>query len=805
MTEKISERVGGNSGMPLYKKVIVGLWILALLIIVGVFSALFAISRGWLGELPPISDLQNPINKYASRVYSDDGYLLGTWSYASENRVMVTYDSLPDNLIKALVATEDVRFYDHSGIDLKALARAVVKRGLMGKKSAGGGSTITQQLAKQLYSDVARDAKQRMMQKPIEWFIAVELERYYTKEEILTMYLNYFDFLNNAVGIKNAAMTYFGKSQKDLTLTECATLVGMCKNPSYFNPRRFNERSRERRNVVLSQMCKAGYITQAQCDSASMEELDMTKFHVLDHKDGYAPYFREYLRRVIMASKPERSDYASWQGQKFHDDSLAWETDPLYGWCNKNRKKDGSTYNIYTDGLKIYTTIDSRMQRYAEQAEFEHVARYLQPAFDKEKKGSSIAPYSGLTKAQVDKILRRAMRQSERYRVMKESGCSDDEIEEAFNIKIPMTVFTYDGEKEVEMSPLDSIRYYKSFLRTAMMAMDAHTGAVKAYVGGLNYKYFQYDNVLGGGRRQVGSTMKPFLYSFAVENGWSPCDELLNTQPSYPIGNDSTNMWTPRNDSKSRYGEMVTLAWGLSQSNNWIAARLMHELGNPNAFVRFLHEQLGLENQDIYPAESICLGPCDISVGEMVSAYTMFANKGSRYLPLLVTRIEDSDGNILATFNPRVKSAISAESCYKMIYMLRKVIDGGTGGRLRYQSYPYKFTADICGKTGTTNSNADAWFMGVVPKLVVGCWVGGDDRDIHFGSMTYGQGASAALPIYGLFMKKVFEDKSLGISQDQTFDIPSDFQFCGDELEGLVSAPLNDDFEAEDGIDSSFR
>ena len=804
----MADKIGGetisttNQSSSVLKKIIIGLWIGVVVILIATYSALYAISQGWLGELPPISDLQNPINKYASRIYSDDGQILGTWSYASENRVMVTYDSLPDNLVKALVATEDVRFYDHSGIDLKALGRAIIKRGIFGHKSAGGGSTITQQLAKQLYSDVARDAKQRIMQKPIEWFIAVELERYYTKEEIITMYLNYFDFLNNAVGIKNAAKTYFGKNPKDLTLNECATLVGMCKNPSLYNPKRFNERSRERRNVVLSQMYKAGYISKEQMDSASVEEMDMSNFHVLDHKDGLAPYFREYLRRVLTAKKPERGDYASWQNQQFHDDSLAWETNPLYGWCNKNRKKDGSNYNIYTDGLKIYTTLDSRMQRYAEKAAFEHVAQYLQPKFDNEKKGSSIAPYSGLTRAQVDKLLHRAMKQSERYRVMKESGCTEEEIEETFNLKVPMTIFTYDGEKDVEMTPFDSIRYYKHFLRTAMMAMDPHSGAVKAYVGGLNYKYFQYDNVLGGGRRQVGSTMKPFLYAFAMENGFSPCDEAPNVQQTYT---DGTQEWTPRNDSRTRYGEMVSLAWGLSQSNNWIAAWLMNELGNPRAFVRFLHEQIGLENQDIFPAMSICLGPCDISVGEMVSAYTMFANKGSRYLPLLVTRIEDADGNIIATFNPRVKSAISAEACYKMIYMLRKVIDGGTGGRLRYQSYPYKFTADICGKTGTTNSNADAWFMGVVPKLVVGCWVGGDDRDIHFNNMSYGQGASAALPIFGKFMQKVFNDKALGISQEDKFDIPANFQFCEDELSGLENAPISDDFTAEDGIDSSFK
>ena len=802
--ETIQSKSGSETeGLPLYKKIIIAMWAVLFLFLISMSVALYGISQGWLGELPSTQDMMDPINKSASRVYTDDGMELCSWGYSQDNRVMVPYDSLPENLIKALVATEDVRFYEHSGIDLKALGRAIIKRGVLGQKSAGGGSTITQQLAKQLYSDVAKDASQRVMQKPIEWFIAIELERYYTKEEIISMYLNKFDFLNNAVGIRNAARTYFSKEPHELSLTECATLVGMCKNPSYFNPRRFNERSRERRNVVLAQMEKAGYITEEEMLAAQQEELSMAKFHILDHNDGYAPYFRELLRQMLMAKKPDRNDYPSWKRQKFYDDSLAWETNPLYGWCNKNKKKDGTNYNIYTDGLKIYTTLDSRMQRYAEKAVYDHVAKELQPLFDKEKKGSSIAPYSGLTKAKVKELLWKQAKQSERYRVMKADGCTDEEIEEAFyNIKVPMTVFSYEGEKEVEMTPIDSIRYYKSFLRTAMMAMDPRTGAVKAYVGGLNFKHFQFDNIMGEGRRQVGSTMKPFLYSFAMENGYTPCYEFLNTAPTYDDG--VTPPWTPRNDSHTREGEMVTLAWGLAQSNNWIAARLMIDLNNPRAFTKFLHENIGITNQAIEPSMSLCLGPCDVSVGEMVSGYTMFANKGTRALPLLVTRIEDADGNVISSFNPRVKSAISEEACYKMIHMLRGVVNSGTAGRLRYSSRPYKFTADICGKTGTTNSNADAWFMGVVPKLVVGCWVGGDDRDIHFNNMSYGQGAAAALPIYGNFMLKVFNDKSLGISQDDTFDIPEGFDFCKDELSGLEAA-TDDEEETEDGVDSSFR
>lgn len=779
------------------KKFVAVLWICVLIFFIAIAGGVFAISEGWLGKLPPISDLQNPINKYASRIYTEDGVLLGTWSYAAENRVMVAYDSLPENLVKALVATEDERFYDHSGIDFRALARAIVKRGLLGQKSAGGGSTITQQLAKQLYSDVAKDERTRMMQKPIEWYIAVQLERYYTKEEIITMYFNYFDFLYNAVGIKNAAMTYFGKRPIDLSLEECATLVGMCKNPSLYNPVKFNERSKERRNVVLAQMQKAGYLTQEEMEAAQDTPLNMAEFHVTDHKEGSAPYFREYLRRIMMAKKPDRDDYVSWQYQQYYDDSLAWEINPLYGWCNKNTKKDGTHYNIYTDGLKIYTSLNSKMQEYAENAAYDHVAKYLQPNFEAEMKGSPTAPYSGLTQAQIDKILARYMKQSERYRVMKEAGYSEDEIVKAFNTKVNMTLFSYDGEYETEMTPLDSIRYYKKFLRTAFMAMDPRTGEVKAYVGGLNYKYFQYDNVLGGGRRQVGSTIKPFLYTLAMENGFTPCDVAPNVQRSYLVAG---KYWTPRNSGHSRIGEMVTLKWGLSQSNNWISAYLMSQM-NPKQLVTLMHT-MGITNQDIHPSLSLCLGPCDISVGEMVSAYTSFPNAGVRFSPLLVTRIEDSDGNVIDTFTPRMNEVMSKESAYKMITMLRSVIDSGTGRRIRTR---YNITADMGGKTGTTNSNADAWFMGFTPKLVVGCWVGGEDRDIHFRSMSYGQGASSALPVYGLFMQKVYADPSLGITQKDTFDIPNDFELCSSDLDGLSYSESVDVEDEPSAIDENFR
>ena len=758
-------------------------WIGVLCLLLLMAGVVFSISKGWWGELPPLSDLQNPIDKYASRVYSDDGEMLGTWSYASENRVLVSYDSLPDNLVKALVSTEDVRFYDHSGIDLRAFARAVIKRGIMRDKSAGGGSTITQQLAKQLYSEATQDTHKRLMQKPIEWYIAIQLERNYTKEEIITMYLNYFDFLYSAVGIKNAANVYFGKEPKDLNLSECATLVGMCKNPSYYNPKLFPERSKERRNVVLGQMVKAGFIDKSEKDALVNTDINLEKFHVTDHKEGIAPYFREYLRRVLMANKPVRGNYASWQDQQFYEDSLAWEQDPVYGWCNKNTKKNGKNYNIYTDGLKIYTTIDSRMQQYAEEAMFQHVAKTLQPIFNAEKRNAPNGPYSKVSAKQVKASLERAMRQTDRYRKMKADGCSDEEIEQAFNTKVPMVLFSYDGPVETQMTPMDSIKYYKMFLRSGFMCMDPKSGYVKAYVAGLTFKYFQYDNVMGGGRRQVGSTIKPYLYSLAMENGYTPCDVAPNVQRSYRVAG---KLWTPRNGSHARYGQMVTLKWGLSQSNNWIAAYVMSQL-NPVQLVNLMHN-MGIRNKNINPSISLCLGPCDVSVGEMVSAYTAFPNAGVRYAPLLISRIEDSDGNVVQEFTPQMNEVMSSSSAYKMISMLRAVIDEGTGKRLRSK---YGFTADICGKTGTTNDNSDGWFMGFTPRLVAGCWVGGDERTIHFNSTANGQGAAAALPIWALFMKKVYADKSLGYSQDEKFDIPEDFDLCESELDGLSdSAPV---------------
>ncbi|MBR8706413.1 transglycosylase domain-containing protein [Bacteroides pyogenes] len=773
------------------RKIIKILWIFLAVALVVIITVFVSISKGWIGYMPPVEELENPNYKFATEIFSEDGKVLGTWSYSKENRVYTAYEDLSPHIINALIATEDIRFAEHSGIDAKALFRAFLKRGLLFQKNAGGGSTLSQQLAKQLFTEkVARNTLQRLFQKPIEWVIAVKLERYYTKEEILSMYLNKFDFLNNAVGIKTAAYTYFGSEPKELKIEEAAMLVGMCKNPSLYNPVRFNERAKGRRNVVIEQMRKAGYITVAECDSLKALPLKLT-YNRVDHKEGLATYFREYLRGVIAAKKPVKSDYRSWQMQKYYEDSLSWETDPLYGWCEKNHKKDGSTYNIYTDGLKIYTTINSRMQQYAEEAVKEHLGDYLQPEFFKSKKGRKQAPYTNmLTPDEVNAILARSMKQTDRYRIMKAAGASEAEIQKAFNTPEEMSVFSWTGIKDTVMTPMDSIRYYKHFLRTGFMSMDPVNGHVKAYVGGPNYTYFQYDMAMVG-RRQVGSTIKPYLYTLAMENGFSPCDQTRHVEQT--LIDENGRPWSPRNTNKKRYGEMVSLKWGLANSDNWISAYLMGKL-NPYALVRLIHA-FGVRNKEIQPTVSLCLGPCEISVGEMVSAYTAFANKGIRVAPLFVTRIEDSDGNVLSTFNPQMEEVVSPISVYKMLVMLRAVINEGTGGRVRR----YGITADMGGKTGTTNRNADGWFMGFTSNLVSGCWVGGEERDIHFDTMTYGQGASLALPIWAKYMKKVFDDPSLGYSQQERFKLPEGFDPCAGSETSM------DDIIEDVGMDDLFN
>lgn len=737
------------------RKIIRIFWILFFSFFGLIFIGIICIEKGWIGNMPDLDGLQSPISRYASQVISADGKLLGTWS-RNENRIYVPFDSISPFLYKALVATEDERFEEHCGIDAKALGRAIVKRGVLGQKNAGGGSTITQQLAKQLYSETARNTRERLFQKPIEWVIAVELERYYTKEEIMTLYLNYFDFLHNAVGISTAARVYFGKSPKELTLSESAMLIGMCKNPSYFNPVRDPERCKERRNVVLQQMIKRGYITDAEYNKICDTPVTLN-FREVDHKEGAAPYLREYLRQIMMADKPNPEDYKEWQRQQYYSDSVHWETDPLYGWCKKNKKRDGSDYDIYVDGLKVYTTIDTRMQEYAERAMFEHVATKLQPVFNSQKGSSPNFPYSNsLSKATVDKLIQRSVRQSERYNTMKAQGASDEEIQKAFNTKTRMRVYTFRGEKDTTFTPLDSIKYYKSFLRSGLVSIDPTNGYVKAYVGGLNFTYFQYDMAMQG-RRQVGSTMKPLVYALAMEHGYTPDDKIECVPKSY-------GGWKP----KSGYGGIVPIRWGLVHSNNAATAEIMN-LVDPKGteMERYLHDSWGVCNPDINPSIVLCLGTCDITVGEMASAYTAFPNKGIRCAPILVSRIEDADGNIVAEFAPQMNDAISEESSYYMIDMMRGVVDSGTGRGVR----GYGLSGPIAGKTGTTNNNSDAWFIGYTPELVTACWVGGEERDIHLYSGALGQGAAAALPIWANYMKRVFANKKLGYDPKKEFDI----------------------------------
>lgn len=767
------------------KKMIRALWTINFCGVVLVTLIGVMIYHGYIGYMPPVEGLLNPEDRFASRLFTSDGVEMGRFYQSRNNRVYADYSEISPNVINALIATEDERFMQHSGIDIMALSRVLFKTILLRQKNAGGGSTITQQLAKQLYSPESDGLMDRFIQKPVEWAIAVKLERYYTKEEIIKMYLNQFDFLNNAVGIKTAAHVYFNTTPDSLKIEQAAMLVGMAKNPSLYNPVRADRKDAAvgRRNVVLQQMLKADLITEAECDSLCALPLEV-KFTKVDHKDGIAPYFREAVRLMMQAKEPRRGDYPDWDQQRFVDDSIQWATNPLYGWVEKNPKPDGTKYNIYTDGLRIYTSIDSRMQKYAEEAVIDHLKNTLQPQFDREK--GSRGPYTTnsaeLGQLTPRKLIDRAIRQSERYRVLKNAGMSDAEIMEEFDKPVDMTVFSYDGgQVQKTMSPRDSVVYQKMFLRAGFMSMDPLTGQVKAYVGGPNFHFFQYD-MAGVGRRQIGSTVKPFLYTYAFEEGFTPCDMFLNAQPSITL--PTGEVWAPRNTGHARIGEMVDLYWALTNSNNWISARLMSEL-SPSTLARTMHT-FGITNH-LDPVVSLCLGPCDVSVREMVTAYTAFSNKGLRVDPIYVTKITDNNGNVISEFTPQYTEVMSQEAYFKMVNILQNVINSGTGSRLRRA--PYNITAVMGGKTGTTNYNADGWFMGFTPNLVSGVWVGGDERYIHFNRMAQGQGAAMALPIYGLYMKKVYSDKSLPYSQTLQFpEPPAGFSPCYKESYGDAPA-----------------
>lgn len=736
------------------------------------------LSAGWVGYVPNIEELENPKNKFATEIYSFDNKVLGTYFTAKENRMNVYYDELSPNLVNALLATEDIRFYSHSGVDAKSVLRAVVSVG--GK---GGGSTISQQTAKLFFTkNIARNIVERAWQKLNEWVTAVKLEREYTKEEIITMYFNKFNFLNNADGIKTAAQVYFNTTPDKLNIQQAALLVGMCQNPAIFNPVSKREKTQEntlfRRNTVLNQMEKYHFITENECDSLKKIPIELN-FRSADHKLGLAPYLREYLRVRLMAKKPKRSNYADWQlkdyGQ-YYLDSLAWETDPIYGFIEKNPKSDGTKYNLYADGLKIYTTIDSRMQKYAEDIVVQHLTE-LQEQFFKEKKKMKNGIFPTKMKPdEIEAMIKRAIRQSERYRVMKKNNASEKEINAAFNTETDMRIFSWQGIKDTVMTPRDSIIWAKSFARIGFMSMEPITGYVKAYVGGPDFTFFQYD-MASVGRRQVGSTVKPFIYTFAMINGMYPCDRAVNQPITFYNVDGRGKTFTPRNGSKAHLGETVSLRWGLQQSNNWLTAYVMSLFSGtedpifPKDLVKLMRK-FGISGR-IDEVVSLCLGPCEISVNEMVSAYTTFPNKGFRSTPVFVTHITDNKGNKIAEFSTIQSEVISEETSYKMIDMMQAVVNGGTASRIRHK---YGVTSPAAGKTGTTNDNADGWFIGYTPQLVSGVWVGWEDKQIHFTNMAEGQGANMALPVWALYMKKVFENKELGYSTTVNFNIPDWFK-----------------------------
>ncbi|MBP1838543.1 penicillin-binding protein 1A [Formosa algae] len=717
-------------------------WFWALFLTGVIAFVLLFLSASAFGDLPDHTVLENPKTNLATEIISSDGKTLGKF-YFNDNRTPIGYESLSQNLIDALVATEDIRFYEHSGIDGRGTLRAFAK---MGK--GGGASTISQQLAKLLFhGEGSKNIVERIGQKVKEWIIAIRLERQYTKEEIIAQYFNIYDFGNNGDGIKSASNIYFGKQPKDLNLKESAMLVGMFKNSSLYNPRSNPVGVKNRRNVVLAQMQKYGYITERVKDSLQQTDLDLN-YTPESHREGIATYFREYLK-------------------KFMKD-----------WINKNPKPDGTKYNLYGDGLKVYTTIDSRMQQYAEEAVQNHMID-LQKEFDIQNTPdrNPTTPFLGLTKDEVDGLLKRSMRQSERWRKMKRMKKSDEEIIKSFNTPIPMTLFSWQGDIDTIMKPLDSMRYYKKFLHPGMMSMDPETGHVKAWVGGMNYRHFQYDHVKQG-KRQVGSTFKPFVYATAIDQlHLSPCDEFPDVPYTIEEGRwGNLKDWTPENSGLT-YGGTRTLKNALANSVNTITARLMDKVG-PSHVIDMAHK-LGVTTE-IPEVPSIALGTVDLSVFEMVAAYATFANQGVYTEPVMVTSVEDKNNTILYQFTPKTKDVLSEEVAYVTVKLLEGVTESGSGARLRTQGaekwnamyreimtgYPYKLTNPIAGKTGTTQNQSDGWFMGMVPNLVTGVWVGAEDRAVHFRSITYGQGASMALPIWGSYMSKCYADEDLNISTE---------------------------------------
>jgi len=782
----LSNEENSISQVRLFKKPILIFWSV---FVIGVLVAVLffaGVSNGVFGFMPSFEELENPKSSLATEVYTVDGSLIGKFYF--QNRSFVEYSDLSPALVDALISTEDVRFYDHSGVDVRGLGR--VAKGLVtGNKSAGGGSTISQQLAKMLFPRESFEKKLDIVfRKFREWVIAVKLERSYTKEEIMTMYFNKFDFLNLAVGIKSAANVYFNTTPDSLRVEQAAMLVGMAKNPSYFNPLRRPELTLNRRNVVLSQMVKYDYLSTIEYDSLKNLPLGID-FQRVDHKRGMAPYFREYLRTSLTAKKPARDHYPSYAYQRYVEDSLEWENNPFYGWCNKNEKADGTPYNIYKDGLKIYTTLDSRMQKYAEEAVFEHLALDLQKSFDKEKENHKNPPFSDdLTDEEVEHNIELSMRRSERYRVLKKKGMSLDSIRLEFQKPVKMKLFTWEGERDTILSPNDSMLYTKGFLRAGFMSMVPQTGEVRAYVGGPNYKHFMYDMVTVG-KRQVGSTIKPFLYTLAMQEGLTPCDKVPNIPQTFILPDGTP--WASRNSTSKHSGEMVTLKWGLAHSVNNISGWVLKQ-STPESVVAMAHK-MGVVSR-IDPVPSVFLGTSEISVYEMVGAYGTFVNKGVYIKPRFITKIEDHKGNLIAQSVPGKREVMDERTAYLMTNLLRGVVQKGTGIRLRIK---YGLNNPIGGKTGTTQNHSDGWFMGITPDLVSGVWVGAEDRSIHFEGISLGQGANMALPIWALYMQKVYADKSLGILKSD-FEKPRGVNLNLDCDEVSNDSDNNELIESED-------
>lgn len=736
-----------------------------LLLITTVF---ILIGRGVIGFIPDFSELENPENNLASVLISEDGEDIG--KYFIENRIFTEYENLSPYLVNALIATEDIRFDKHSGIDARGLARVLV-RTIIGGQNTGGGSTLTQQLAKNLYKTREYNRKSRIGRsiemvviKLSEWVTAARLERFYTKKEILVMYLNTVPFGHETFGIRSASRVFFDSTPDSLKVEEAALLVGTLKAQTYYSPILNPDNALRRRNVVLSQMEKYGFLTPEGGDSLKQLPIELN-YQTQGHLTGLAPHFRTFLRKQLMASKPEKEDYYSYSS--FQYDSTEWENSALYGWANKNFKPDGSAYNIYTDGLRIYTSLNSSMQRYAENAVNKHLGEQLQKEFFVEKKLERYPPFSNdLEKEQVDQIMRVAMARTERYRKLRAKGVSRDSIVEVFTTPVPMQVFTWSGKRDTVMSPMDSLRYYKHFLRAGFMAMEPGTGYVRAYVGGHNYRYFMYDQVTQG-KRQVGSTIKPFLYTLAMSEGFSPCDRVPNVPVSFEA-NDST--WTPRNSGKFEMeGKMVTLEWGLANSVNYISAFLVKQF-NPQAIVGMI-KKMGVSSF-VDPVPSIFLGTSDISLEEMVAAFNVYSNKGVYIEPVYITRIEDRHGNVISEFHPKQKEAISEKAAYLMVQLLKNVVNRGTAGKLRWF---FNLEAALGGKTGTTQNHSDGWYMGISPKLTAGVWVGAEDRSVRFRTLGKGSGSYMALPVYGYFMQQVYADSTLGIFQEDIWEKPEGF------------------------------